>query len=52
VESHEVQRVAAELMINDSSPSTQMFERDSFKMAKDIFAKVEFVEICVKYVYE
>jgi hypothetical protein len=29
-----------------------MFEHDSFKMANDIFAKVEFVEICVEYVYE
>jgi hypothetical protein len=29
-----------------------MFMHGSFKMAKDIFAKVEFVEICVKYVCE
>jgi hypothetical protein len=39
-------------MINGSSLGTQMFVHDGFKMAKDIFAKVEFVEICVEYVSE
>jgi hypothetical protein len=29
-----------------------MFMHGSFKMAKDIFAKVEFVEICVEYMYK
>jgi hypothetical protein len=44
--------VAAELMVKVSSPGTQMFVHDDFKMTKDIFAKVEFVEICVEYVSE
>ena len=52
VESCEVKGVAAELMINGSSPSIQRFVHDDFKMAKVIFAKVEFVEnmcrICVR----
>ena len=52
MESCEVKEVAAELMINGSSPGTQMFEHDSFKIAKVIFAKVEIVEIYVEYVYE
>jgi hypothetical protein len=37
VESCEVKGVAAELMINGSSPSTQMFVHGGFKMAKDTF---------------
>ena len=52
VESCEVNRVAAKLMINGSSPGTQMFVHGSFKMAKVIFAKVKIVEICVEYMYE
>jgi hypothetical protein len=42
-ESREVKKVAAELMINGLSLTTQMFKHDGFKMAKDIFAKMEFV---------
>ena len=52
VESCEVKKVAAKLMINGSSPGTQMFVHGSFKMTNVIFAKVEIVEICVEYVYE
>ena len=52
VESCEVKKVAAELIINGSSSSTQMFVRGSFKMVKVIFTKVKIVEICVEYVYE
>jgi hypothetical protein len=51
-ESCEVKKVAAELMINGLSLTTQMCKHDSFMMAKDIFAKMEFVKkIYVKYVY-
>jgi hypothetical protein len=52
VESCEVMEVAVKLIFNGSSPGTWMFVHGSFKMAKDIFAKVEFDEICVEYVYE
>jgi hypothetical protein len=52
VESCGVKGVAVELMINGSSPDTQMFVHDSFKMAKVIFAKVEIVVICGECVYE
>jgi hypothetical protein len=51
VESCGVKGVAVELMINGSSPSTHIFVHGGFKMAKDIIAKVEFVKICVTYVY-
>jgi hypothetical protein len=45
--------VAVELMINGSSPDTQMIVHDnSFKMAKVIFVKVEIVVIYGEYVYE
>jgi hypothetical protein len=39
-------------MINGSSPSIHMSKHGSFKMVKVMFVKVEFVKICVKYVYE
>ena len=52
VESREVKRVAAELMVNGSSPGTRRIGHDGFKMAEVIFVKVEFVRICAKYVYE
>jgi hypothetical protein len=51
VELYEVKEVASRLIINDSSLRTLLFVRGSFKMTKDIFAKV-IVEICVKYVYK
>ena len=51
-ESLEVNRVAAELMINGASPGTWRFGHGGFKTAKDIFVKVEFVGIYAEYVYE
>jgi hypothetical protein len=50
VELYEVKKEAAELIINGSSLGIQMFVHDNFKMAKVIFAKVEFIEICVECV--
>jgi hypothetical protein len=44
--------VAVELMINGSSLDTQMFVHVGSKIAMDIFAKVEFVEIFIEYVYD
>ena len=51
VESCEVKRVAAELMVNGSSPGTRRIGHDGFKMAEVIFVNVEFVGICAEYVY-
>jgi hypothetical protein len=48
VESCEVKGVATNLIINGSSPGTQMFMHDNFKTVKDIFAKVEFVDIMLQ----
>jgi hypothetical protein len=52
MKSREVKEVAIKLMINGSNPGTQMFVCSGFKIAKEIFTKVKFVAICVKYLYE
>jgi hypothetical protein len=52
VESCAVKGLVVELMINGSSPGTQMFVHVSFKITKVIFAKVKIVVICGEYVYE
>jgi hypothetical protein len=48
-DSCEVKEVAVEMMVNGSSPDTQMFMHGGFKMAKVIFAKVKFVENMCMY---
>jgi hypothetical protein len=48
----QVKEVVPKLMINGSNPGTQMFVCSGFKIAKEIFTKVKFVAICVKYLYE
>jgi hypothetical protein len=52
VKLYEVKEEASKLIINDSSLGTLLFVRGSFKMTKDIFAKVKIIEIGVKYVYK
>jgi hypothetical protein len=48
----QVKEVAPKLMINGSSQGTQIFVCSGFKITNEIFTRVKFVAICVKFLYE
>jgi hypothetical protein len=49
VDSCDVKGVAVEVIINGSSLDTQMFVHVGSKIVKNIFTKVEFVEIFIEW---